>query len=273
MKIDGWRYYDHAAIPTCAPNEIPNISVLKDGSVWKINNNILFARWTTDYDCGYDSGWWYVIKDNPYRTDVLKAKRRYEINKGIKNFDVKIINPREFIEDLYRVTVCAYSGWQEKNRPTVTKEQIEELAESKGNNLVFAAFSKADDTLQGFAVVKEYDNYASLSILRTNPENERYGINAAIIDGILNSFNEHFNNDFYICDGERAIFHETSFQDYLEKYFGFRKAYCKLHLKYRKGVGVAVSLLYPFKRFIKGKSAIGSKILAVLKMEEIVRQK
>jgi len=233
----------------------------------------LLARWTTDWDCEYDSDWWYVIKDNPYSTDSLKAKRRYEINKGIKNFDVKIINPEEFLEDLYQITVLAYSGWPPKNRPTITKEQIQKLAENKDNNLVFAAFSKIDGALQGFAVVIEYDNYAILTILRTNPENEKYGINAAILDGILKSFNNRFNNGFYICDGERAIFHETSFQDYLEKYFGFRKVYCKLNIKYRTAVGLAVSLLYPFKRFIKGKTEIGSKILALLKMEEIVRGK
>lgn len=30
MSIDGWRYYNHALIPTCAPHETPNIEALKD---------------------------------------------------------------------------------------------------------------------------------------------------------------------------------------------------------------------------------------------------
>lgn len=34
--IEGWRYYNHAVIPTCAPHEQPNLKPLKDGSVWKI---------------------------------------------------------------------------------------------------------------------------------------------------------------------------------------------------------------------------------------------
>ena len=50
---------------------------------------------------------------------------------------------------------------------------------------------------------------------------------------IKEEFSQKIGKNFYICDGERNILHETSFQNYLEKYFGFRKAYCKLNLKYR----------------------------------------
>ena len=33
--IKGWKYYNHALISTCAPHEVPDLSVIKDGSVWK----------------------------------------------------------------------------------------------------------------------------------------------------------------------------------------------------------------------------------------------
>ncbi len=36
MTIDGWKYYNHAAIPTCAPHEMPNLKPVEDGSIWKI---------------------------------------------------------------------------------------------------------------------------------------------------------------------------------------------------------------------------------------------
>ena len=32
--IEGWRYYNHAAIPTCAPDETPDISPIENGLVW-----------------------------------------------------------------------------------------------------------------------------------------------------------------------------------------------------------------------------------------------
>ena len=35
MQIDGWKYYNHASIPTTAPHEIPDISPITDASIWK----------------------------------------------------------------------------------------------------------------------------------------------------------------------------------------------------------------------------------------------
>ena len=70
-------------------------------------------------------------------------------------------------------------------------------------------------------------------------------------------------------DGARAISHETHFQDYLEKYFGFRRAYCHLHVKYKWWVLLAVKALYPFRTMIeKSKSSLAHNITGVLRMEE-----
>lgn len=33
--IKGWKYYNHALISTSAPHELPDLSAIKDGSVWK----------------------------------------------------------------------------------------------------------------------------------------------------------------------------------------------------------------------------------------------
>ena len=41
MQINGWYYYNHAAIPTTAPHEIPDISPIADGSIWKIGGGVL----------------------------------------------------------------------------------------------------------------------------------------------------------------------------------------------------------------------------------------
>ena len=53
----------------------------------------LFARWTSEFDCGYETNWWYVIKDKEFDLSALKSNYRYKINKGNKNFDVRVINP------------------------------------------------------------------------------------------------------------------------------------------------------------------------------------
>ena len=67
---------------------------------------------------------------------------------------------------------------------------------------------------------------------------------------ILEDNNDSLNKGFYINDGASSIRHETAFQDYLEKYFGFRKAYCTLHLKYRWYVAVVINVLKPFEEVL-----------------------
>lgn len=176
-----------------------------------------------------------------------------------------------FVDDIYRVTVAAYTGWPEKYRPSVTKEAVADSVQQWKEYLVFGAFSKEDNILQGYAIVEDHGNYAAFSVLRTNPEAEKNGINAAMVDSILEEFKDRFRDKFYICDGARSIRHETAFQDYLEKYFGFRKAYCKLNIRYKTAIGILVKMLYPFRHWIKTDSNIGSQIYSILKMEEICR--
>lgn len=269
MNIEGWKYYNHAAIPACAPHETPAMDSIADGSIWRIRGFPLFARWTSNWDCGYETNWWYVIKDEPFDISALKSKRRYEINKGNKNFEIKIINPYDCADDLYRVTIEALSAWPEKYRPKINRGKWS--VEGWEKYVIFGAYGINKKILEGYAIVEDCQSYASFSVLRTNPKSEKLGINAAIVYGILQYFSKRFNGSFYICDGERSIRHETAFQDYLEKYFELRKAYCKLNIKYRMGFGVAVRFLFPFRKILKGKTSIGSSIIAVLKMEEIRR--
>lgn len=273
---DDWRYYHHAFLPTNAPHEAPDTAVLDDGSLWKTKGALL-ARWTSDWDCGHETEWWYVIKDAPLDLDSLKSKRRYEIKKGKKNFEVRRIDPAAYMEDLYRVTVAAFSGWPEKYRPSVTPEDVEAALRSgqtlKGwkETWIFAAFLRETGALSGYAVVDDYGSYASFNMLRTDPEAERLGVNAAAVAGILEAFEGRFQGGFYLNDGARAIRHETAFQPYLEKYFGFRKAYCTLNVRYRKGFGLLVKILYPFRGRVSSRTGLGSQISGILKMEEIRR--
>lgn len=34
--IKGWSYYNHAAIPNCAPHEKPDLSPVQTGDIWKL---------------------------------------------------------------------------------------------------------------------------------------------------------------------------------------------------------------------------------------------
>jgi hypothetical protein len=109
---------------------------------------------------------------------------------------------------------------------------------------------------------------------KTNPKYEKLGINAALVYGMCEYFKEDLANGKYICDGERNVYHPTNFQAYLEKYFGFRKAYCRLHLRYapRTYISFIIYIFYSFRKILRYLPFnFVKKINAVLMMEEIVR--
>ena len=102
--MENWSVYNHAVIPTTPPDQTPDIRPIEDGSVWKIaGEKVFLARWSTDFDCAEATNWWYEIKDAPYDPAQIKAKHRYYVNQGRKNFRVARINPSEYIEELYEV--------------------------------------------------------------------------------------------------------------------------------------------------------------------------
>ena len=277
MAIDGWKYYNYAMIPATPPHETPNMHLVENGDIWKIDGCApLLARWTTDFDCGYETEWWYCIKDTPLDIDALSSKRRYEINKGKRNFEVKRINPAEFWEEMYEATLQAYSERPSSGNINTNKEIFKERVEKwQEPIIVIAAFSRESGVLSGFAFLIEYDRFVDFNMLRTVPSSEKFAVNAAIVTGICDYYKERLSkgDGFYISDGARNILHQTAFQSYLEKYFGFRKAYCKLHIKYRKGIGIIVNMLMPFRKVLYKLQKIDliRKITGILSMDEISR--
>ena len=272
---DGWRYYNHAMLPTCAPHESVDPAPLRDGSIWvpvQGGRTPLLARWTSDWDCGTPTNWWYCIKDTPFDIASVNAKKRYGIRKGCEHFDVQLIDPLRYVEQLFAVQVAAFSTYPTAYRPHTDAESFRQSVARWSGQKVFVAFEKASGRLCAYAQVIEYRDYANLAVLKADPAFEKLQVNAAILFGILEHYKERLSGCFYIADGERNILHETAFQDYLERTFGFRKAYCKLHLQYRPGIGFLIKLAYPFRSITRKLDfKFAKQLSAILKMEAFTR--
>ena len=236
----------------------------------------LLARWTSDYDCQEPTDWWYVIKDKPFDFMEVKSNYRQKIKRGLKDFEIRVINPTDYGEALYQVEVEALSQYPRKYRPKLDHDQfIKQLGMHQNRNCVtFCAFCKEDDSIAGFMCIINHGSFISLFALKARPSQEKKQLNAAMVYSVLDHFQKGLAEGVYIVDGERSILHETSFQDYLEKYFGFRKAYCRLHVMYRQGIAQLVACLYPIRGIIKSLSGVKlfCYINSVLKMEEIIRK-
>lgn len=274
MTETKWKYYNHALIPTTAPHEIIE-EPTKD--IWnKISNGkkALFARWTDDFDCGYETNWWYVIKDDHFDLNSIKAKRRYEIKKGTKNFEVRIIDPTDYVDELYHVEMAAYAEYPETYRPNFSYESFSASINSWKKHEVYGAFYRETDKLVGYAWIDVYDSYIDFCCMKADPKYEKYGINAAIVYFMVERYNNRLSKTFYICDGARSILHKTNFQNYLEKYFGFRKAYCKLKVKYKLWVKIAVKCASPGMIQLIGKfsNSLGEKIKTIKLMDSLTKE-
>lgn len=264
-------------IPEGQPNTEPDLKPIESGEIWA---NVheggipLLARWANDWDCGYETNWWYVIKDEPFDLSRLKAKRRYEINKGIKNFEVKRIQPEEYAEALCAVQIAAFSAYPTKYRPSVDHDAFVNGVTKWTDALVYGAFFRETGELAGYAYLGQRDDrWQDFSVLKTKPQFEKYAVNAAIVVHIMESDHVFLENGGVICDGARSVNHESNFQDYLEKYFGFRKAYCKLHILYNPKIAWLIKVLCPFRKVLLkfDGNGLAHQVNAVLKMEEIVR--
>ena len=67
---------------------------------------------------------------------------------------------------------------------------------------------------------------------------------------ILNHYLEKENIRF-VSSGSRSINHTTQTQDYKERTFGYRKAYCKLHIEYNPKIKWIINGAYPFRNLLK----------------------
>ena len=275
MQIDKWTYYNHAVIPKTAPHEKPDMRPIENGDIWKIGGGYpLLARWTTEFDCNRETNWWYVIKDTPFDISALKAKRRYEVNRGKKYFRVEKINPLEYKEDLYNVQTAAFSAYPKKYSPIVDKKSFLSGVEKWGKFMVFAAFFRESGEMGGYALLsQENPDCVEFNVLKTKPKYEKLSVNASLVAEILSFYHEYLLNGGYICDGARSINHETHFQEYLEKYFGFRKAYCKLQIRYNPKIGWLIKALFPLRKLLLAFDGVGliHSVNGVMKMEEFCR--
>lgn len=270
-----WRVYNGMFLPIGNPkHKVDVCEICKNGKLVKRGG--VLARWTTNFDCKYDTGWWYVIKDQPFEMSQVKSNYRTMIRKGNKYFDVKVINSNEYAKEIAEIMISAYKDSKHIRKKDIPSCDDAEryISQWSRGSLIFGAFFKATGKLCGYYKVNDYDNFAQLETTRSAHEYEKFEINAALMYGILSYFNERLkcSNGFYLLDGERSIYHQTDYQNYLFKRFSFRKAFCQLHIVYNPFFEILVDLLYVFRDFFKVvPGGFARKINAVLMQEKIHR--
>lgn len=273
-----WEYYNHALVPTLPPHIDPDISWMKDSDRWKEyagGKMPLFARWVSNFDCTEETEWWCIIKDTPFDIMSLKSNRRSLITRGLKRVDVKVIIPADYAEQMSNILVKEWKyyddSYEEGNdRQKLTDDFKKLTMKNLGNAEYLGAFLKDTDTMIGYAIYNLFDDWIEYSVVKTDPEYLNTQVNAALAYfGVERYMRPGIK---YIHGGWRTMIHESNYQEYLMKNFGFRKAYCKLHIQYRPLMQIAVNVLYPLRGMIKKvKNKWIYTVWCALQQEEIRR--
>lgn len=268
-----WKYYNHAAVPTTAPHENVDLSAVKDGSIWEMEGKPLLARWTSDFDCEEETSWWYLVKDTPIILDELSKHSRKHIRQGLNRCDIKVIDNKKYAEeiyDCYNAACIKYDGLLQVE----SKEDFIRKCKYNTTFIYWGAFEALNNQLIGYLMVKENKDYIEVVTAKFHPDFLNTHVSDALYYKVLNFYLNKAEIK-YVSSGQRNINHITNTQEYKIKTLGYRKAYCKLHIKYKKWVKICVFLLYPFRKYIKlgDKNGYIHQINSLLEMEKIVRDK
>lgn len=260
--------YQKCLVTDSAPHVIPDSSV--DVRVAMKKERAMFASYITEYDCDDKTAWWFCVKDDEYDVVKLKAKQRYEITKGRRNFYVEQINLFDHEDQIYEIDKKKFAEYPKEYRPTLRPTAHEHVMGLNGDDQrIFGLFDRKSSELKGYYICREKTfPCIQLSSTGIDPTTYKNNSSAAIMDGIL-TYYQSISEECYLCDGARNIRHITRYQQFLCSVFNFRYAYCKMKMIYPKWMKMAVTILKPFKNILlKSSNGFLYNIACVLKMDD-----
>mgnify|MGYP001319834561 CR=1 FL=1 len=266
--MNNWQKYNLGLIFKPPHVEVKN-EVKKIKASISLLKGVLFARWTSDFDCNKNTEFWYVIKDGFEGFEELSSNTRSKTRRGLKKFDVELID-RSLLKDLgYRVYESAFKRYQTHMNPLNKKQFQNELENQDSSWEYWGVFDKKTSELVAYSQNQILDKSCDYSRIKLNPNFLKFYPSYAL----FYKMNEYYLSEKkfkYVNDGARSISHETNIQSFLVDKFKFRKAYCKLHLEYSIFIKLFLDIVKPFERiFDLVPLNLFKKVSILIKQEKI----
>ena len=263
---DQWRKYQGALVSAKAPHQ--EVFTQNLNSELK-KNNAFFARWITNFDCKRPTSFWYIVNDQEFTLDEFSHKVRNQIKKGLKNLKVEQLSAEDMLDKGFSVYIKAFEAYKTISQP-LSKEVFNTTLLAFDKNHFWGVFN-AEGELIGFSQNKMKNDVCEFSITKFHPAYLKLRPSEAL----FYTMTDYYLNNLkvkYIHNGTRSISHQTNIQEFLINKFKFRKAYCYLHIKYQPFFGLAVSCLFPFRKFFSVFNvSLFRSINSILLQEEIRR--
>jgi hypothetical protein len=265
-----WVDYRRAVVPVGPPHI--DYSLPEDQACILLEHfsGSLMARYTTGFETEGLSPWYAVICDNFKDISQLPAKNRSEIRRGLNNCGVEKIDAVYLSQHGYEVYFSAYERYKGGSKPGSEKK----FRESKYITAVFedvyhywGVFHK--NRLIAYSSNMVYsDEVVDYTAIKINPEYLKLYPGYALIYR-MNQYYLIEQSFQYVNDGFRSIAHQTNFQDFLIRKFGFKKAYVGIKIFYKPIISLGLSLTFPFRGFLK---RLNTKMETLYRLEEIHRE-
>lgn len=263
-----WQKYQGSLIPKIPPHKEINLTKIESSELLSISKAYLL-RYTNEWD--RDGGeFWYVIKDKFVSMEEMSRKCRTQIRKGLNNCLVNKVDNEVIAKYGYEVYINAFKKYNTPMKP-ISKEDFTESALNSGYDS-WAVFTKDDSNLMiAYMQLRVQDNICNRITSKFHPSYLKLRPSEAL-NFEIDKYYLKEKGSLYINNGARTISHDTNIQDYLIRKFKYRKAYCRLNVKYRKDIMLIANMLYPFREIISNINLdFASSIKTLLKQEEIRR--
>ncbi len=267
-----WKKYQGGLIPENPPH-VPVILTQAEQKYLLTESGCWFIRWPSNWDIQTSSPWWYIIKDNFIGMEELSRNTRSKLRRALKKQYVIKVNAEEIIHNGYAVYKEAFRSYKTFLKP-MSKQGFEDYVRSLNPDTweFFACYNMESNEMTAYSQNLVMNQSAEYKIIKLHPEFLKSYPSYALIF----KMNEYYLQEQglkYVNDGSRSISHQTNIQQFLQDKFKFRKAFCKLNVRYKFWLALLIRLIFPFRvvfRHVPGKTF--KRLSILMKQEEIRRQ-
>lgn len=203
-----------------------------------------------DFDIQSETSFYAIIKDQYGDMEELTKKVRTKVRKAQKTYEIRKATLEEMLNYGTDIYYNAYAKYKVKSTPA-KKESLEARFRKvfeRNDYDAWIMFRLEDHAPVAWAITHIYENMC---------EYETVKVDSAFLDSTYPSYGLFFTmNQYYLEEcklsyvhaGWRSVSQHSNIQQFLIDQFNFRKAYCKMTMKYKFPLNLATSLLFPFRR-------------------------
>jgi len=200
------------------------------------------------------TSWYAVICTNHCPVDeIASANCRQKIRKGLRRCEIKQVSYEFLAEHGFPVFKKAIQRYRKQTLSVLDRKAFEQEALIKHQfpNIREAWGAFFENRLVAYAQCIRYGKREiDYTAFKWDPDYLRHMTSYAM----LYSMNEHYlRNDGveYVFDGFKTVYHQTEFQNFLIKNFGFERAPLDLYIRCRWWLDIGLTLSHPFAPLLR----------------------